>query len=60
MGRDGPKSYVDVVGHFIHQEAWIKTKKSDVRSDEGRNKNVHSNRSPHIINRQVIDRGRFQ
>ena len=28
IGRDGPKSNVDVIGHVIRHESWMKTKKS--------------------------------
>ena len=27
-GRDGPKSYANVVGHAIRHESWMKTKKN--------------------------------
>ena len=28
IGRDGPESYVDAVGHAIRQESWMKTEKN--------------------------------
>ena len=43
-GKDGPKSYADVVGYAIRQEAWMKTEKKVIpNADEGSNETTQVN-----------------
>ena len=45
-GRDGSKSYTNVVGHAIRQESWMKIeKKVNLNAGEGLKETTHLNQS---------------